>query len=159
MNSMYLKAGMKPHSPPERSKRKKTQNTFIQLSFDLCISPLPHLQWLQWGQCVYHGTRVWKLASSNRTFPLWINGRFLTSICERGDKTVLWISEIFLSPCTDFHNTTESTFERAETSQTFSAGFQHCPLNTEMSLDLLITRTHPCSSIVWHVHDDKNWYT
>lgn len=53
MNSMYLKAGMKPQSPPEKSKRKKkTQNTFIQLSFDLCISPLPHLQWLQWGQCV-----------------------------------------------------------------------------------------------------------
>lgn len=53
MNSMYLKAGMKPQSPPEKSKRKKKpQNTFIQLSFDLCISPLPHLQWLQWGQCV-----------------------------------------------------------------------------------------------------------
>lgn len=79
-----------PLSPRKKQKKKKTQNTFIQLSFDLCISPLPHLQWLQWGQCVYHGTRVWKLASSNRTFPLWINGRFLTSICERGDKTVFY---------------------------------------------------------------------
>lgn len=41
-----------PFSPRKKQKEKKTQNTFIQLSFDLCISPLPHLQWLQWGQCV-----------------------------------------------------------------------------------------------------------
>lgn len=30
------------------------------------------------------------LECEHRTFPLWINGRFLTSICERGDKTVFY---------------------------------------------------------------------
>lgn len=37
-----------PLSPRKKQKTQK-HSTFIQLSFDLCISRLPHLQWLQWG--------------------------------------------------------------------------------------------------------------
>lgn len=40
MNSMYLKAGMKPQSPPEKSKRKKTPKTH---SFNLVLIYAFHL--------------------------------------------------------------------------------------------------------------------
>lgn len=40
MNSMYLKAGMKPQSPPEKSKRKKKPKTH---SFNLVLIYAFHL--------------------------------------------------------------------------------------------------------------------
>lgn len=59
------------------------------------------------------------------------------STCICGCNCEQWASDVFLSPCSDFHSRIVSVFNALPTvqgSQPFSISFQLCPLCTDISL-------------------------